>query len=88
MLAFVVTQYPAAIKQKAFYARWQCVDQAARRATNSNFRVSAPESIENVFFLTAEPNSWPNLWAARYYGLGSIASTSDPVAVCFVILGS
>jgi Family of unknown function (DUF6056) len=80
--SFVITQHPKSLEQRIFYARWQCIDTAARSDSKADLRFSASEQFEGIYFLTGKANSWPNQWTARYYGKSSIMASADPAALC------
>ncbi len=62
---------------------FDCVDRSlkeqAEAGRNSAAKVSAPELVENINFLYADPTIRPNVVTAQYYGLSSItADNSGP----------
>jgi Family of unknown function (DUF6056) len=64
--------------------RFACIDQSLKQQAaahgNAAAKISAPELVENINFLYADPKIRPNVVTAQYYGLSSI--TVDKAGPC------
>jgi hypothetical protein len=62
---------------RAFAARWDNIEHKMLTSKGKDVRVRAPADVGGLFFISDDPSFWTNRSMARYYGVRSLASSSD-----------